>query len=482
VETADPSQTVWGESDPASFRDRSARVYHRNGRVLRGLSPSALSNWLRLEGSAFFPRLVAEGRVVRTRRLDAAAAAHAHQPDEWAGLLEHERIPFVSYPYEWSFGMLRDAALLHLDLMLAALAEGFILKDASPYNVQWVGSRPVFIDIPSFEPLAPGEPWVGYRQFCELFLYPLMLRAYKDVPFQPWLRGHIDGIEPEQCLRLMSARDLSRPGVLAHVYLQARLQALYGQGDRDIRSDLRRAGFDPSLITANVRRLKKLVSRLRWKASASTWSEYARQCPSYSDAELAEKVAFVESAVSAQASRRWRLAWDLGANTGMFSRICAEQADYTVALDADELAVERLYQHAREANEANGTLLPLVMNLADPSPNLGWRGLERQALVRRQAPDLVLCLALIHHLVIGANIPLPELLVWLRDLGGALVIEFIAKKDPMVQRILRNRVDQYADYDQELFERLLTEKFEVARRCTLASGNRMLYFATPRPA
>ena len=157
------------------------------------------------------------------------------------GLVEHARIPFVSYPYEWPFGMLKDAALLHLALMRDALAEGFILKDSSPYNVQWRGARPVFIDIPSFEPLGPGEPWVGYRQFCELMLYPLMLQAYRGIDFRPWLRGRIDGIPAEEMRRLLSSRDLLRAGVLLHVVAQSLLQRRYsGSGAQRARRAGRR--------------------------------------------------------------------------------------------------------------------------------------------------------------------------------------------------------------------------------------------------
>src|SRR6185436_10500521 len=191
---------------------------------------------------------VTRGRIVPTERVLRATPGEAGR--EWAALLRHERIPFVSYRYEWTFGMLKDAALLHLDLMLAALGEGMILKDSSAYNIQWNGVEPVFIDIPSFEVLTRGEPWVGYRQFCELFLYPLMLQAYRGVDFRPWLRGMIDGIPAEAMRRLLSARDLFRPGVLLHVTAQAALQRRYAGGG-NVRGSLARAGFDKQLIVNN---------------------------------------------------------------------------------------------------------------------------------------------------------------------------------------------------------------------------------------
>jgi len=204
------------DPEPGSFRDRNGRVFYRDGEIYRSLGPTALANWQRLKETPFLAARMAEGSVVETRDADPALAPEA------AGVIAHARIPFVCYPYEWTFGMLKDAALLHLDLMRDALDADMILKDATPYNIQWRGVNPVFIDIPSFEPLERGEPWVGYRQFCELFLYPLMLQAYKGVDFRPWLRGRIDGIPAAEMQGLMSARDMLRPGVWAFASASSR--------------------------------------------------------------------------------------------------------------------------------------------------------------------------------------------------------------------------------------------------------------------
>ena len=458
--------------EPSSFRDRQARIFYYGGAVYRGLNEQALKEWERLSSAQFFSRLVRERKLIPTERADHVASALLPGREQWAAILKHQKIPFVSYPYEWSFGMLKDAALLQLELLLATLDEGMILKDSSPFNVQWQGAEPVFIDLTSFHELRPGDPWVGYRQFCQLFLYPLLLLAYKNIPFQPWLRGSLEGIQPDHCLQLMSARDYARPGVVTHVYLQARAQARYGGTKRDIRAELRGAGFDARLIKANAQGLYKLVQRLTWQCERSTWSDYASQSP-YQAADAERKAAFVREIVSA---RRWTLVWDMGCNTGAFSRIAAEHADYVVALDADQVAIERFYQALKA--EQHTKILPLLANVADPSPNLGWRGLERKALEERTKPDLVLCLALAHHLVISANIPLDELVDWLADLGADVIIEFITKSDPMVQALLHNKDDQYADYDKEYFERRLSSRFTIARQETLASGNRILYHAT----
>ncbi len=333
----------------------------------------------------------------------------------------------------------------------------------------------MFIDVPSIERLTPGEPWVGYRQFCQTCLYPLFLQAYKNVAFQPWLRGCIDGIDPEQCKNLMSARDLLRRGVLTHVYLHAKLQARYADTTRVVKSELQSAGFQKSMVQANVARMQSLVEGLCWNQAKSAWSDYATT-NSYTDADMERKAAFIREV---SAIRRRGLVWDLGCNTGRFARLAAENADYVVAMDADHLAIERLYQSLK--SDRNQNILPLVSNLVDASPNLGWRGLERKAITARGAPDLTLALALIHHIVIGANVPMAEFVDWLADLTDELVIEFVTKDDPMVQTLLRNKRDDYANYDQNVFERCLTERFVVSRRDTLGSGTRVLYHAVAEP-
>lgn len=460
------------ESEPGSYRDRNGAVFYRDGRVLRYLSERALGNWERLRQASFFKERCLQGSIVDTRTVHAEKEGISL--GAWAGVLEHDRIPYISYPYEWSFGMLKDAAMLHLDLMQDALAAGMILKDSSPYNVQWNGVHPVFVDIPSFEPLGEGEPWVGYRQFCELFLYPLMLATYKGADFRPWLRGRIDGISADEMRALMSARDLLRPGVLLHVVAQSALQKRYGGTGKDIRGNLAEAGFGKALIERNVAKLKGLVAKLEPAFIRTQWSDYD-QTHSYDEAELARKADFVRRAV---ARRHWRLIWDLGCNTGIFSRIAAENADYVAAMDGDAMAVEHFYRREK-AGAASRTILPLVVNLADASPNQGWRGAERKGIAERGRPELTLCLALIHHIVITANIPLSDFLDWLAELGTALVIEFVGREDEMVKILLANRKDQYSDYRPEIFRELLSARFDVKAEEPLKGGKRHIFYAEP---
>jgi hypothetical protein len=461
--------------EPGSFRDPESRVFYDGDEVYRALSPDGLSDFEALRSSG----LLDDERIVRTELVaDAAAGGRAaregllvHEP---AGVLRHERIPFVSYPYEWTFSMLKDAALVQLDLLLAALEHDLVLKDSTPYNVQFQGSRPVFVDVGSFERIREGEPWVGYRQFCMLYLYPLVLQAVKDVPFHPWMRGSIDGVTPSQMRSLLSFRDRFRKGMFTNVFLHARLEARYADRPGEVKAEVKRV-FKKELMVANVRKMRKLVERLSWDPPEGVWTAYGER-NSYTDDDARRKDDFVREVAK---SRQWNLVWDIGANNGRYSRIAAEGAKTVVAVDADQGPVELLYRDLRK--EGNEQILTLAMNLADPSPGLGWRGLERKSLPDRGKPDLVLALALVHHVAISANVPVKEFVDWLASLGSSLVIEFPTREDPMVKKLLAPKRDGlHPDYELGYFERTLNEAFEVERSERLESGTRVLYFARPK--
>ena len=441
--------------------------------VFRVLSSAGMDDWQALVASRLWRELQDEGHVVATEPADIGAV-----PDllagEAAGVLHHERMPFVSYPYEWPFSMLKNAALLQLELNQRALRAGLALKDATPYNVQWRGTRPVFIDIGSFERLRPGEPWAGYRQFCTLFLYPLMLQAYKDLPFHAALRGSLEGIAPRDA-RALLAGERFRKGVVSNVLLHARLESRYAGADGgEVRREMRRAGFSTELLAANFRKLEKLVRRLEWKSGETAWTSYGEQ-NTYDDAAAASKAKFVREAA---ARRRARLAWDIGCNDGRYARVAAESADLVVAFDADHATVDALYRRLRD--EGREDILPLVMSVTDPSPDIGWRGRERASLGRRGTPELLLCLAIVHHVCITGNVPVREFLDWLRSLDAALVIEFPDRADPMVQRLLSGkREGSNPDYQKALFERALEERFAIEHRMPV-SKTRTLYAARPQ--
>ncbi len=459
-----PKATV----NAGSFRDRDGRVYHYQERIFRGLSASALENYRQLRQKPFYQRLAESGKVIGTREV---AVEENPLPEEiqsqWTGFLEHDAVPVVSYPYEWTFSMLKAAASLQLQLVEQAVSSGFTLKDATPYNVQFVDRKAVFIDIPSFEPLQQGEPWSGYRQFCEMFLFPLFLQAYKGCNFQPFMRAAINGIDVQTAAALFGFRDRFRKGVMSHVWLQAKLDRRYGGSSENVRSSLKSAGFNRELILVNVRKMQKLVQKLEWEASGSEWGDYS-EFHNYSEDDHVRKEKFIRAAI---ATEKPAVVWDIGCNTGQFSRIAAAGCRQVLAMDIDHVAVERLFLD----KDTQDNILPLLQNVADPSPNWGWRNCERGDLQSRSRPDMVLCLALIHHVVITANIPLAEFIDWLAGLTDRLVIEYVSRKDDKVKTLLRNKEDKYQDYSRESLEENLARHFRIVQQQEVNNGDRTLY-------
>ena len=458
--------------DAGSFRDPGSRVFHQDGQVYRALDRRATENWQRLAATRFFAEGVADGRIVAT---EVAEGVDTIDGEEWVGVLRHEQIPVVSYPYEWTFSMLRDAALLQLDLMLAALAEGMILKDSTPFNVQWRGTKPTFIDIGSFEALEPGDVWIGYDQFLRQYLYPLMLTAHVGIPFQPWLRGQPDGLTAGQLRRVMSTRDLLRKSGLLHVALPARAERTARSEGRNVRSELKDAGFSKEMIESNVNGLRRIVSGLEWSPGSSRWNRYATECD-HVQVDRGAKAAFVTRVLADDAPA---VVWDVGANDGYFSRLAAGTAGYVLALDADDVILEEVYRSLKVGGPDN--VLPIVQDLADPSPGIGWRGLERPPLGDRSFPDLVLCLAVVHHLVIGRNVPLRAVVAWLADLGARVVLEFVAPEDPMVRALTINKKahEVHRDYNETDLRSYLNERFVIESEDELPGGTRRLFALRP---
>jgi len=456
------------EANAGSFRDRDGRVYHYDGRVFRGLSEAALENFRELREKSFYTTLAETGKVIGTSEIDVESNP---LPDavksQWSGFLEHDPVPVISYPYEWTFSMLKAAASLQLELVERAVSNDFTLKDATPYNIQFVNRKPVFIDIPSFEPLPQGEPWSGYRQFCEMFLFPLFLQAYKNCNFQPFMRAAINGVDVQAAASLFGFRDRFRKGVLSHVWLQSKLDSRFGGSSENVRSSLKSAGFNRELILVNVRKLQKLVQNLQWNASGSEWGDYT-EFHNYSKDDHLVKEAFIRQAV---VNEKPTTVWDIGCNTGQFSRIAAAECAQVLSTDIDHVAVERLFADP----ETPDNILALVQNIADPSPNWGWRNRERSDLQTRSKPDLVLCLALIHHVVITANVPLAEFIDWLAGLTDKLVIEYVSRKDDKVQTLLRNKEDKYQDYCRESIESNLARHFDIRTVQEVNDGDRTLY-------
>ena len=448
-----------------------------HARIVRGLSHSAAATMERLLTEPFFRESVAAGHVVKTALLDREAFnALSLNEEGWFAAAEHQPVNFVTYPYEWPFSMLKDAALLQLHLLETSARNGWLLKDATSFNVQWNGARPVFIDVPSFEPWEGDGYWRGYRQFCATFLTPLLLTAHLGIPFQPLLRSRLEGIPPEEAARYFYGLRRFKRGVLSHVWFPAKAESIVrkrerrGRPGRPAQTRLRQ----PRVTTlALLDGLQRLIGRLSFGPARSDWSRYAGG-HSYDDAEFEGKEDFVRRVVAA---RRPGLTWDLGCNTGTFSRIAARHSQTVIAVDADQDAIELLYRAARSEGLRN--VIPLVMDLANLSPGQGWAGRERPAFDARRSPDLVLCLALIHHMRVAANIPLSLFIGWLRSLNAAVVLEYVGRDDEMFQKLLENKREDYADYNDENFQSNIRKNFSVRDQLKLKGGLRELLLLEP---
>jgi hypothetical protein len=451
---------------PASFRDPSGFVFHRDGVLYRQVNRVYAPHWERFISSRLYERAEASGDLIQHEMVDVepADAALAHV------VIRPERIPFVSYPYEWCFGQLQAAALLTLRLARLGLEHDMVLKDASAYNVQFAGRRPVWIDSLSFAIYREGEAWPAYRQFCQHFLAPLALAAKRDERLLRLLRTHIDGVPLDLASTLLPWRTRFSLPLLAHVHLHARAQRRYAAAAAPVRA----RPLSRHRLRALLDHLEACVRGLRWRPAGTEWAEYAADA-SYADAALAAKRDGVEAFLREAAPR---LVWDLGANRGDMSRLASVRGITTIALDADTAAVEKNYRDSLRAQDAH--LLPLVQDLGNPSPASGWNHAERDSLLARGPADAVLALALVHHLCISNHVPFPELAAFLARAGNWLAIEFVPKSDTQVQRLLRNRDDVFAHYAQDAFEQAFAARFEILRRMPLPGSERVLYWMRAR--
>jgi hypothetical protein len=457
---------------PSSFRDPSGFVFTHEGVVHRQVNPSCREDYDLYLSSGLHAKLVADGLVVDHEEVDLARVPT--QGEAYRVLLP-EQVPFISYPYEWAFGALKDAACLTLDIQMRALDHGLWLKDASAYNVQFVKGRPVFIDTLSFEAYPEGAPWVAYQQFCRHFLAPLALIAHTHIDLQKLLRVHIDGVPLDLASRLLPTRTRFKFGLLTHIHSHARAVMRHQHTESDAKAGAQidrmsaRARVNKTSLRGLIDNLRSTVRNLEWRPAGTEWGDYYA-ATNYSDDAQRAKAALVEDYVGRAAPRS---VWDLGANTGLFSRIAANAGINTVAFDIDPAAVEKNYRAMRNAKEDH--ILPLLMDLTNPSTDLGWAGDERMSLATRGPADLVLALALIHHLAISNNVPLSLVAAYLRKLGRKLVIEFVPKSDSQVQRLLSSREDIFPDYTREGFEAAFAEHFTLEAATPVEGSERILY-------
>lgn len=450
-----------------SFRDPCGFVFVRDGRVLRQVNRRYRENYDHLMSSGLYDALTGQGLLVSHEELGAAEAA---APDAYQ-VLAPEPIEVISYPYEWCFSQLKEAALTTLRIQQVAFEHGMTLKDASAYNIQFQGSRAVFIDTLSFEKYEEGAPWIGYRQFCQHFLAPLALIAHVDVRLASLLRTNIDGIPLDLAAGLLPAKTRLKPSLLMHIHLHAKSQER--SADDGSKGEVERKKVGRLGLQGLIDSLYKAVEGLTW-APKGDWANYY-SATNYSDESFALKREIVSTFIDeAQPDS----VWDLGANTGVFSRVASEKGINTAAIDFDPAAVEANFQQCRKNGTQN--LLPLVGDLTNPSTGIGWAGEERDSLEDRGPAGLVMALALIHHLAIANNVPLEKTADYFSRLGKSLIIEFVPKEDSQVQRMLRTREDIFDRYDQAGFEEAFAQYFVIEKSQAVAGSSRRLYLMRRR--
>ncbi len=446
----------------ASFRDPSGYLFERDGVLLRSVQPSYAPHYDHLMASGLYEALVERSWLIPHEEVPPGENEYR--------LLRPERVAFISHPFEWCFGQLQDAALTTLRVAKLALRFGMVLKDASAYNVQFQRGAPVFIDTLSFEMRTEGTPWVAYRQFCQHFLAPLALMAHRDIGLNQLLRAHLDGIPLELARSLLPARAWLNLHLVLHIRLHAGYQRRYSNTTQTVRARPVNQKSLENLIAS----LKSGVEKLRWHAAGTPWAEYYAG-DSYEEDAFAHKREIVGSYLDRVEPSS---VWDLGANTGVFSRMASERGIPTIAFDVDPACVDRNYRDARSKHETQ--LLPLLLDLNNPSPAMGWALEERASFIERRSAELLMALALIHHLAIGNNVPLARIAQLFARLANYAIVEFVPKSDPKVQVLLANREDVFRDYSEEGFEAGFVQHFTIEDRSPIAESDRTLYLLRRR--
>jgi SAM-dependent methyltransferase len=455
---------------PSSYRDPSGFLFLHDGTLYRYVAPAYAPHYDTLVQGGLYRDLAEAALLIPHREVPPPASA----PPGAYRVLAPDPVAFISYPYEWCFGQLRDAALCLLEIQRRALIHGMVLKDASAYNVQFHHGRPVWIDTLSFEQYRPGEPWIAYRQFCEHFLAPLLLMARVHVDARRLLREYLDGVPLDVATRMLGCRAALSSTALVHVRLHARSIRKFSGPRAPSPGGQARVGLKG--LEGLVDNLTRAVRSLDWRPSGTEWADYSCM-HGYAPESLEAKRRIVENLLK---QVHPRTVWDLGANTGEFSRLAAATGAATIALDADPAAVERNYRQVVSDRETG--ILPLIQDLSNPSPSLGWGLAERLSLVERGPADVVLALALLHHLAITHNLPFDLIAGFLAKLGRQLIIEFVPKDDPQLGLLLRSREDIFTEYTRESFERAFGQWFSIRSGEPLPGSGRILYsMATNAP-
>ena len=446
------------EIEASSFKDRDAQVYIQNGEIYRKIFHSYKNDYDLLMNSGLYSELTKEGLIIKHIETE-------HNFDNVYKVIKPERV-FITYPWEWCFSQLKAAALTTLKIQKTALEYGMTLKDANCYNIQFKNNQPLLIDTSSFEKYKEGQTWTAYRQFCENFLAPLALMAYRDISLNKLFLSNINGIPLDLTSKLLPFKTKLKPNIFLHIHLHSKFQNKYNNTNKK-QTNLK---MSKDSQIALIKNLICCVNDIRLPKYETEWKDYYN-FTNYSDKSFEEKKKII---LDYKENIKPKKVWDFGANTGIFSRLFSDCAEEILALDIDPLAIEMNYNYSIKHKEMN--LLPIVFDLSNPSPSIGWNNQERVNLqTRAKNVDIVMALALIHHLRITYNIPFPKIAEYFSEFASYIIIEFIDKDDSQIQKMLLNRRDVFDDYNVENFEKEFSKKYEIIKKNPINNTRRILY-------
>lgn len=455
----------------SSFRDPSGFLFIRDGVMHRQVNSAYKENYDHLIDSGLYKSLIDSGLLIPHNEVDISY----RRADDAYKVLKPELVEFISYPYEWCFSQLKDAALTTLEIQKRVLEFGMTLKDCSAYNIQFRKGKPIFIDTLSFEKYHEGEPWVAYRQFCEHFVAPLALMSYRDIRLNQLLRVYLDGVPLDLASSLLPFRSRFNFHLLLHIHFHSRSQKHYA--DRSIIKETLKKRVSRTSFLGLIDSLESCIKKLKWRPRGTEWDDYYISNSNY----ILEAINHKKQLVSDFLDKiNPKTVWDLGANTGLFSRIASNKGIQTICFDIDPACVEINYLTAVDEGETN--MLPLLLDLTNPSPGIGWENEERAPFLERGHADTVLALALIHHLVISNNLPLDRIASFFKKICNSLIIEFVPKSDSNVQRLLVTRKDISPNYTQQFFESEFGKLFSIQTSVKIKNSERTLYLMINRRA
>lgn len=446
---------VGGTNEPSSFRDVSGFVYYKNGNINRRIESVYLETYDRLVGSGLYKHLVGRKLLIEHEEIERTETYATIRP---------QKLKFISYPYEWCFGQLKEAALLTLEILKVSLDFGMMLKDASAYNVQFNKGKAVFIDTLSFDSYKEGRPWLAYRQFCEHFLAPLVLMAYKDQRLGKLLQTHIDGIPLDLAVKLLPTRARLSPTLQVHIYLHAMAM------QKAIHVASSNTGFGLTAFRGLIDNLESYIKGLSLAKHSSFWKHYYEDMHNYEREGIEAKKTVVSDMID---KVHPNAVWDLGCNTGLFSELAARKSVFVLASDLESVVIESVYQNLKGEGVEN--ILPLVLDMAQPSPGIGWGNVERKSFLSRAKFDLTMMLAVTHHLRITGGIPYIKQAELMKDVTTWLLIEFVPESDTHMRSLLSNREETFIDLHEEKFMQAYLTYFDLADQVQIKTSMRKVF-------